>query len=131
MSVTNTQTRNLKTRLHILYLGAILGLAAGAGAAHQYNLNFAVPAAGHHIYIEHLAWRSARLAGIQQFREFTNQPPALALAYRQADLPRAVAEVVIPAGDRVLLWGPLFGALVGAALAAGLGLLLSERKSHA
>lgn len=131
MSITNTQTRNLKTRLHILYLGAFLGVAAGAGVGHQYNLNFAIPAVGHALYIEHLAWRSARLTGIQQFREFTNQPAALALAYRQSDLPRPVAEVVIPAGDRVLLWGPLFGALVGAALAAGLGLLLSERKSHA
>lgn len=131
MSVTKTQTTNLKTRLYILYLGAFLGLAAGAGAAHQYNLNFAVPAGGHPLYIEHLAWRSARLTGIQQFREFTNQSAALALAYRQADLPQAVAEAVIPAGDRVLVWGPLLGALVGATLAAGLGLLLSERKSHA
>lgn len=131
MSITKTQTTNLKTRLYILYLGAFLGLAAGAGAGHQYNLTFAIPAAGHPLYIEHLAWRSARMAGIQQFREFTNQPAALALAYRQSDLPRPVAEVVIPAADRVLIWGPLLGALVGAALAAGLGLLLSERKLHA
>ncbi|MBZ0295709.1 MAG: hypothetical protein K8L99_24335 [Anaerolineae bacterium] len=131
MSVTKTQTTNLKTRLHILYVGAFLGVAAGAGVGHQYNLSVAVPSVGHPLYIEHLAWRSARLTGIQQFREFTNQPAALALAYRQADLPRAVAEVVIPAADRVLLWGPLLGALAGAALVAGLGLLLSERKSHA
>lgn len=131
MSVTKTQTTNLKTRLYILYLGAFLGLAAGAGAAHQYNLNFIVPSVGHPLYIEHLAWRSARLTGIQQFREFTNQPTAIALTYRQSDLPRPLLELVSPAADRVLIWGPLLGALVGAAAAAGIGLLLSERKSHA
>lgn len=131
MSVTKTQTTNLKTRLYILYLGGFLGLAAGAGAGHQYNLNFAIPTAGHPFYVEHLSYRVARATGIQQFREFTNQPAAIALAYRQSDLPRPVAEVVVPAGDRVLIWGPLAGALAGAALAAGIGLLLSERKSHA
>lgn len=127
MSVTKTQVSNFKTRLHILYLGIFCGAVLGAMSAHEHN-KIAIPEPALPIYTEHLQYRLKRLTGLQQYQSFINHGPALALAARQADLPRPLRELVEPAADRVLLAGPGLGALIGAGLAAGLGLLFSNQK---